>query len=81
MGKGRKKGSKNKFTNLKAAFLQAFQELGHEEYVKKFAGDPKNAEAFLRMLAQMLPRDGKAEEKGQIIVELIDRYGKPEDKQ
>jgi len=80
MGKGRKKGVKNKFTDVKAAFLKAFTALGHEDYVKEFAGDRRNAEAFLKMIARMLPRDTKGESKGQIIVEIIDRFGKPEEK-
>jgi hypothetical protein len=78
MGKGRPKGCKNKFTDVKTAFLKAFGALGHEDYVKEFAGDRKNAEAFLKIIARMLPQDVKVEPKGEIIVEVVDKYGEPE---
>ena len=51
---GRPKGSKNKFTQLKDAFLEAFEEVGGKDFVVRSAKeDPK---AFLTLMAKMLPR-------------------------
>ena len=54
---GRPKGAKNKFTTLKAAFLGAFEDAGGQEMLLKLARNPKNQMAFVKMVAQMLPKD------------------------
>ena len=55
---GRPKGVKNKFTTLKEAFVNAFQSVGGEDYLVKFAkGNDKNKSAFVKSIASMLPRD------------------------
>ena len=53
---GRPKGSKNKFTNLKAAFLEAFEELGGAEGLWEWAEkNQANKRAFYQMITKMLP--------------------------
>lgn len=52
---GRPKGTKNKFTSLKASFLDAFEAAGGREFLIAFAKDKRNQAAFLNMLARMLP--------------------------
>ena len=54
--KGKIKGTKNRFTNLKEAFIGAFQDAGGQEALTKFAKS-KNKKAFYHMVAQMLPKD------------------------
>ena len=54
---GRPKGTKNKFTTLKGAFIGAFQEIGGEEALTQFAKNPKYEKEFFKMLAGMLPKD------------------------
>lgn len=45
-GKGRPKGAKNKFTNLKSAFLQTFEEIGGVEGLAIWA--KKNKKYFIK---------------------------------
>jgi hypothetical protein len=59
---GRRKGARNKFTTLKAAFVNAFQKLGGEEALLEWIkeNDLKSGERkkeFFKMVATMLPRD------------------------
>lgn len=61
---GKPKGAKNKFTNLKQSFLDAFVDLGGTEGLKKWASNPKNMKDFLYMLARMLPKDVQLAGKG-----------------
>ena len=55
---GRKPGSPNKFTTLKQAFVEAFQELGGVvglvEWVQK---NSDNRAHFYSMIAKMLPKE------------------------
>jgi len=58
MGKGRIKGTKNKFTSLKRAFVDVFDKLGGNKGLHDWANaDPKNMSQFYTMLARMLPRE------------------------
>ncbi len=57
MGRGRRKGVKNRFTNLRRAFLDAFQVSGGSEELARWASKPRNQKDFYRMLSKMLPRD------------------------
>jgi hypothetical protein len=58
VGSGMKKGQKTKFTTLKQAFIDTFQELGGKEYLLAFAkGDNKKKIAFVKAISSMLPRD------------------------
>lgn len=58
---GRGKGTKNKFTELKTAFLNAFQHVGGEQYLIEFAMQKSNRTAFLQMIAKMLPNKVEAD--------------------
>jgi len=53
---GRPKGSKNKFTELKEAFLEAFEELGGVDGLVKWARKNNKCQGeFYKMVAKMLP--------------------------
>jgi hypothetical protein len=55
-GKGRPKGSENKITkDLKAAILEAFDQVGGAQYLATQAVE--NPSAFLSLLARILPKD------------------------
>jgi hypothetical protein len=54
---GRPKGSVNRFTNLRKAFLAAFEAIGGQEALGKWAKQKENRADFYRLLAKMLPRD------------------------
>jgi hypothetical protein len=54
---GRKKGVPNKFTSLKAAFVNVLQELGGEEFIRTYAKSKLGKHNFMRAIASMLPRD------------------------
>lgn len=58
---GRGKGTKNKFTTLKAAFLNTFKDVGGEAYLREFAMQKGNRTAFLQMIAKMLPNKVEAD--------------------
>ena len=53
---GRPKGSPNKFTTLKDAFIGAFNGASGEEALTKFAKS-RNKKAFYHMIAAMLPKE------------------------
>lgn len=55
MGRGRKKGSLNKFTTLKDSFLYAFEKIGGRKGLAEWAQKPKNRGAFYAIVAKMLP--------------------------
>lgn len=54
---GRQKGTKNKFTTLKNAFLEAFQELQKNNKTKLPNWGKENAEKFYELVAKMLPKE------------------------
>ena len=55
---GRPKGTVNKFTSLKKAFIQAFDKLGGTEQLVHWAEyDNANLRVFYQMVARMLPRE------------------------
>ncbi len=54
-GKGRPKGSKNKFTTLKQAFLNVYQDLGGEEFLKEVAASRQGKRDFFNAMVKMLP--------------------------
>jgi hypothetical protein len=73
---GRKKGAKNKFTNLKESFLNAYQAkdgFGGDEALKKFAKN--NPAEFLNMVKMMLPKNLDLSSDGPITLRVI--YDKP----
>lgn len=55
--KGKPKGAKNKFTGLKQAFVDAFEEGGKEALAKLRDSDPK---AFFELFRDLYPRESKA---------------------
>jgi hypothetical protein len=71
-GLGRPKGAKNKFTSLKDNFLHAFNKIGGEEELARWAIQAKNRTAFYQMIARMLPAkiDADIREKKVIIMHL-----------
>ena len=52
---GRPKGTPNKFTHLKEAFLEAFEETGGKEALKAWA--MKHQTEFYTIIARMLPKE------------------------
>ena len=55
-GPGRPKGSKNKFTNIKQAFLNVFDGLGGEDALLDWVNSSKrNKELFYHWITKMLP--------------------------
>ena len=53
---GRKKGTPNKFSNLKEAFLRVFDELGGWQGLFDWAKrSPRNKTEFYKIIAKMLP--------------------------
>ena len=63
-GLGRPRGSKNKFTSLKDAFLNAFEEIGGQKELASWAKQQKNRAVFYQIIAKMLPN--KTELEGEI---------------
>ncbi len=64
--KGRPKGARDKFTDLKNSFLTVYQELGGDEYLKEFAKE--NPRDFVKLLGSMLPKDVQTEIKNNITI-------------
>lgn len=54
---GKKKGTLNKFTTLKNAFLKAFQEIQKDKKVRLDKWGKMNPEMFYRLISKMLPRE------------------------
>lgn len=68
-GKGRPKGIKNKFTNLKQAFLDAFVGVGGSEELMRWARDKRNRALFYQMVAKMLPKSVDVNSEGfQLVI-------------
>lgn len=51
---GRPTGSRNKFTDIKSAFLEAFENVGGSESLTEWA--KRNPKDFYVMIAKMLPK-------------------------
>ena len=58
-GPGRPKGSLNRFTNLKNAFLEAFERTGGIDSLTEWGKQPRNRRDFYRLLAKLLPKGGR----------------------
>ena len=55
---GRPRGSKNRFSEIKEGFTEAFERMGGVEgLVEWIQAQPKNQGDFYRILAGMMPRD------------------------
>ncbi len=71
---GRKKGTPNKFTTLKADFLKAYDDIGGVEELANWASkNAKNQSQFYKILASMLPRhvDISSEDHARALAEKI----------
>jgi hypothetical protein len=56
--RGRPKGSVNKFTTLKQAFLSVFERMGGEDELLKWAQESnRNKATFYQWITKMLPAD------------------------
>ena len=55
---GRPVGSKNQFTTLKSAFIEAFEEIGGVDNLVEWAR--ANQTEFYRMVARLMPREVEA---------------------
>lgn len=65
--RGRRKGSVNKFTTLKAAFLSVFERLGGEEALLTWVeASGHNRAAFYQWITKMLPSDVEVKQSGEI---------------
>jgi hypothetical protein len=65
---GRPKGSANKFTNLKNAFLQVFEDLGGAEGLAKWVkANDRHRAMFYQWITKMLPSSivGEMDDKGE----------------
>ena len=60
---GRPVGSKNKFTTLKNAFIETFEELGGVDNLVEWA--KANQTEFYRMVARLMPREVEAKASTQ----------------
>jgi len=73
-GPGRPKGSKNKFTGLKEAFLEAFEEMGGAEglltWIKK---SPRNQSQFYQLISKMLPSNLSVEGDINVVYQISDK--------
>jgi len=72
-GKGRPKGARNRFTNLKDMFLNAFESIGGEKELAKWASQTRNRQAFYGMIARMLPNKLEADLSGTINIKIKGR--------
>ena len=76
---GRPVGSKNKFTTLKSAFIEAFEEIGGVDNLVEWARC--NQTEFYRMLARLMPREIHADvNAGYSLVELLQEIDEREAK-
>lgn len=81
-GPGRPKGSKNRFTLLQHAFLDAFDEVGGKKALTAFGKNPRNQAEFFKMITKMLPQKIEADvdvnHSGVLRVPVVDaeKWGK-----
>lgn len=72
---GRPKGSKNKFTTLKDAFLGAFEEWGGQERLSAWIKESKhNEREWLRMMTKMLPANLNVDTQMSITYEVSEKF-------
>ena len=56
-GKGRVKGSKNKFTDIKKSFLEAFDRLGGVDALVSWGSKEKNRALFYQLVVRLVPKE------------------------
>ena len=65
--KGRPKGAKDKFTDLKTSFLDVYKRMGGDDALLKWATkDNQNMSTFYLMLKTMLPKEIQSEVRNDI---------------
>ena len=81
--KGRPKGSKNKFTTLKDAFLGVFEDVGGREGLKDWVNESKaNRREFYRMITKMLPANVSVDgDIGHVIYQVSEKYMPKDDEE
>ena len=75
-GPGRPKGSKNKFTSLKQSFLDAFEQTGGTEGLKKWIQENKRNRAnFYQMVTRLFPQEvahtGEIKTNDPLIIKVV----------
>ena len=73
---GRKAGARNKFTNLKASFLNVYSRLGGDDALLEYAKE--HPTEYYRMLHTMLPKEVQAEVRNDIMLTWGTRPGLPD---
>lgn len=82
-GPGRPKGSKNKFTDLKQAYLDVFEKIEVEGKKKNnqvktlymwATKNDKNQGIFYQMISKMLPSSLDVDHRGHIALTLSDKF-------
>ena len=82
---GKKKGTPNKFTDLKNEFLKAFYDkdgIGGAKGIKELIkSSPRNKMVFLQMISKMLPSNINADVSGDLglTIKRIIQDERPED--
>jgi hypothetical protein len=56
---GRKKGTPNKFTTVKQAFMDAMEEMGGKDFLKKVCKTQQGKISFMNNIARLLPTTEK----------------------
>lgn len=76
LGKGRPRGSKNKFTSLKESFVEAYLKLGGTKgLIKWIESSPKNKAAFYHDLIRLIPTSQlMASETRSLTYELSEKF-------
>ena len=76
LGRGRPKGSKNKFTTLRESFIEAYLKLGGTKgMIKWIESSPKNKAAFYHDLIRLIPASQlTAIEKESMTYELSEKF-------
>jgi len=70
-GRGRPKGSKGKFSDMKEQFLAAYEHIGGLAALITWAKQPKNQSEFYKMLSKLFPKEIIGELKiGKSVSEL-----------
>jgi|SRR5208283_2851086 len=54
---GRPKGTPNKFTQLKGAFIEAFEEIGGKDGLSAWAKQSRNRAEFYRLISKLFPKE------------------------
>lgn len=77
LGRGRPRGSKNRFSTLKASFIEAYEKLGGTRGLLKWIKEnPKNKAAFYHDLVRLIPTRSLEDikEEGLLKFELSEKY-------